>query len=177
MRSIAGGVILAAAMVVASACSPERGGSSGAGEVPPPGPACTEIGCQDGLVVQVRPAEAWPHGAYRFDIEHDGARVVCTGTLPLPPCERRALRCDAPQPSIVESGCALEPAAHAFGDVVFATTPATVAVVVRHDDQVVGSGRWNPVYQQSQPNGPGCEPVCTNATVGLTLALRPRQVR
>lgn len=170
MRVIAGGVILAAAVVVASACSPERGGSSGAGEVPPPGRACTQIGCQDGLVVQVRPAEAWPHGEYRFDIEHDGARVVCTGTLPLPPCELRALRCDAPQPSIVESGCALEPAAHAFGDVVFSTTPSTVAVVVRHDGKLVGSGRWSPVYQQSQPNGPGCEPVCTNATVELTLA-------
>jgi hypothetical protein len=161
---------MAGAVTVASGCSAERGGSFGAGEVPPPGPACTQIGCQDGLVVQVRPAEAWPHGEYRYDIEHDGARVVCTGTLPLPPCARRAMRCDAAQPTIVESGCALEPTAHAFGDMMFSTTPAEVAAVVRHDGKTVGSARWRPVYHRSQPNGPGCEPVCTNATVEVTLA-------
>jgi hypothetical protein len=35
---------------------------------------------------------------------------------------------------------------------------------------MIGSGRWNPTYQTSQPNGPEREPVCTNAAVELVLA-------
>jgi len=169
MRAVMSGAVLAA-VGVALGCSPGRGGSAGGDAAPPTGRACTQIGCQDGLVLRVLPAAAWPHGQYRFDIEHDGATVVCTGALPLPPCDRRAVICDAPEPTIVESGCALEPAAQAFGDVVFSTRPADVAVVVSRDGMIIGSGRWSPVYRTHQPNGPGCEPVCTSATVDLVLA-------
>jgi hypothetical protein len=162
-RAIGRGVLVAAVPAIALGCSP-------GGDASPPGRACTTIGCQDGLVVRVLPTEAWPPGEYRFDIEQDGARVTCTGTLPLPPCDRRGLACDAPAPMIVESGCALEPAAHAFGDVIFSTTPAEVSIVVTHQGQQVGAGRWRPVYQTSRPNGPGCEPVCTEASVDLVLS-------
>lgn len=168
-RADDGGLLLLATTLALSGCAPGSDGSSDGIATAPAGRACTQIGCQDGLVIRVLPAEAWPHGEYRFDIEQDGARVVCTGTLPLPSCDRRALACDAAEPVITESGCALEPAAHAFGDVMFATTPAEVAVVVTRDGKQVGAGRWRPVYQTIQPNGPGCEPICTNAAVELVL--------
>ncbi len=170
VRAVRNGALAGATAAVVLACSSGQDGSSTEGAPPPAGRACTMIGCQDGLVVRVQPAEAWPHGEYRFDIQHDGANVVCTGILPLPSCDRRALLCDAPEPTIVESGCALDPAAHAFGDVVFSSTPADVTVAVSHLGRMVGSGRWNPIYQTSQPNGPGCEPVCTSAVVELVLA-------
>ena len=156
-RAAGRGALIGSAAALALGCSP--GGDAS----PPTGRACTAIGCQDGLLIRVLPAEAWPHGQYRFDIEQDGGRVVCTGTLPLPPCGVQAMVCDAPGPMIVESGCALPPA-------VFRTTPAAVAIVVTHDGQPVGAGRWRPVYQTIQPNGPGCEPICKNAAVELVLA-------
>jgi hypothetical protein len=168
-RAVGRGALIGAVAALAFGCSPGDGGSSDGIATAPAGRACTAIGCQDGLVIRVLPAAAWPHGEYRFDIEQDGARVVCTGTLPLPSCGVPAMVCDAPGPMIVESGCALPPAAHAFGDVMFATTPAQVAVVVTRDGKQVGAGRWRPVYQTIQPNGPGCEPICTNAGVELVL--------
>lgn len=167
-RVVRGGALFGAAMVSAIGCTSGCDGHAPAGMLPA-GRACTQIGCQDGLLVQVLPANGWPHGEYRFDIHYEDVRAVCTGLLPLPSCDRRALVCDATEPTIVESGCALEPAAHAFGDIVFSSTPAEVAVVVTHDGKKVGAGRWNPIYRTSQPNGPGCEPVCTTAAVELVL--------
>ncbi len=164
------GVAALATTLALSGCTPGPVAPSDGIATAPAGRACTQIGCQDGLVVRVLPAEAWPPGQYQFDIGQDGARVACTGTLPLPPCGGQAMVCDAREPLIVESGCALEPAAHAFGAVIFSTTPAEVAVVVTHDGKRVGAGHWRPVYQTSQPNGPGCEPVCTNAVVELELS-------
>jgi hypothetical protein len=150
-------------------CSAKSGPSDGSTSTPTGG-GCTQIGCEDGLTIRVTPTDAWPHGAYRFVVEHDGATTTCEGVLPLPPCEQRAISCDAAEPTIVESGCALEPSAHAFGDIVFGTSPPSVAVQVLLDDRSVGSGTWTPTYQTVQPNGPGCEPICTNAAVDLALS-------
>jgi hypothetical protein len=160
------------ALVSAIACSPKAGTSMDEETSTPTtsGTACTEIGCEDGLMIRVTPVDSWPHGAYRFAITYDGTTTSCTGSLPLPPCESRALSCDGREPLIGESGCALDSAAHAFGDIMFSSTPASVAVEVFLDDRSVGSGRFTPAYQTVQPNGPGCEPVCTSAAVELALA-------
>jgi hypothetical protein len=146
---------------------------SGAGDemsTPTSGEACTDIGCMDGLLIQVTPIEAWPHGDYLFSIEHDGTTTTCEGSLPLPACETRAISCDGSEPLITESGCALDPAAHAFGDIMFTTTPAAVTVEVSIDGETVGTGSFDPEYQTIQPNGPGCEPICTTAAVDLALS-------
>lgn len=132
--------------------------------------SCTEIGCQDGLLVSVAPAEAWPHGSYRFVVVHDGTTTICTGALPLPACETRALSCDGEGVEIVESGCALEASQHAFGDIRLSSTPASITVTVERDGQPIASQSWTPEYKTLQPNGPGCEPTCTSATVELQLA-------
>lgn len=151
-------------LLVATACATTQdNGSQGT-----PG-GCTEIGCADGLVVQVTPTAAWPAGEYRFTIEADGATTTCTGSLPLPECGTPAIRCDATGVTIGESGCALAPAEHAFSDIMFTANPASVTIEVDLDEQRVGSQSWSPSYQQVQPNGPDCEPTCTNATVALAL--------
>lgn len=133
--------------------------------------ACTEIGCSDGLVVRVTPAAPWPQGAYRFVVEADGVTTTCTGTLPLGGCATRAITCDREGVSITESGCALPPSAHGFGDVVLPGTPASIRIQVQRDGETVGEQTFTPAYQTSQPNGPGCPPICTNASVELTLSL------
>ena len=146
--------------------------TSCAGATPGPDRGCTEIGCTDGLVVRVTPAAPWPAGEYRFVVEADGVTTTCTGWLPLPPCETRAITCDREGVvSIAESGCALPSSAHGFGDLVLPATPEEITVEVQHEGRTLARETFTPAYQTSQPNGPGCEPICTNASVDLALEL------
>lgn len=133
--------------------------------------ACTEMGCEDGLAVRVTPTAGWPAGAYTFTIEADGETTACTGALPLPACGTAAITCDKPGVQIGESGCALEPSAHAFGDITFTSSPASVSVAVERDGEPVGAQSWTPSYRTVQPNGPSCPPTCSNASVELALGL------
>lgn len=141
-----------------------------AGAPPGDGRACTEIGCADGLFVRVTPGAPWPSGEYRFIVEAGGVTTTCTGSLPLPACETRAITCDREGVvSIAESGCALPPSAHAFGDLDLPATPEQLTVEVQHEGRTVARETFTPAYQTSQPNGPGCPPICTNASVDLAL--------
>jgi hypothetical protein len=157
------------ALLLAGGCASKSDGPAPGGSSEPTQAGCTEIGCQDGLLVRVTPTSAWPSGEYTFTIEADSGTTVCTGSLPLPACETRAISCDGNDVQVTESGCALEPSQHAFGDLMFTSAPASLTVTVTRDGQQVGSRSWTPEYQTVQPNGPGCEPTCTNATVELAL--------
>lgn len=132
--------------------------------------ACTEIGCSDGLVVRGTPGPPWPQGVYRFVVEADGITTTCTGALPLADCSTRAITCDREGVSITESGCALPPSEHGFGDLQLPGTPESISVTVQLGDRTVGQQTFRPTYQTSQPNGPGCEPICTNGSVTLALS-------
>lgn len=160
---------LATAICVANLGCAAKSSVPGDDETTTPPDGCTEIGCQDGLIVRVTPMEAWPHGEYRFDIEVDGEAISCTGSLPLPECGTSGHTCDGTGLVLTESGCALDPSQHAFGDIMFSSTPSSVSIDVELDEQAVGSGSWTPEYQTVQPNGPDCEPTCTNAAVDLPL--------
>lgn len=132
--------------------------------------ACTEIGCADGLSVQVTPAAPWPPGSYRFLFEVDGEALTCTGALPLPECGTPAITCDREGiVMITESGCALPPSQHGFGDVHFPGGPETVTVEVQRDGRALARQTFTPTYHTVQPNGPGCEPICTQASEALAL--------
>ena len=158
--------LITLAMLVAVA-SPGCFGGGGVG-----GQACTQIGCQDGLVIELATPGSWPAGAYRFELAADGVTTTCVATLPLASCDQAQVSC---QPfvagiAIVESGCALPPGSHSFPLIELDGTPATVTVEVFHDQQPIGATTFTPTYQTSQPNGPGCEPICTNARATLPLA-------
>jgi hypothetical protein len=62
-------------------------------------------------------------------------------------------------------GCALPPAQHAIYGVTFrrGATPVNVDVVFSRDGQQVGEGAFTPIYESSQPNGPGCGDTCYGA--------------
>lgn len=132
--------------------------------------ACTEIGCADGLVISLSPNAGWAPGQYRFTIVTDGETTVCEGALPLPPCEQPALRCTGNAAIIGESGCAIEPAAHGFSDIQIASKPQSVTLTIERDGQTIANQTLTPAYQRSQPNGPGCPPVCDNAHAELAVA-------
>lgn len=152
---------VAALALVLVAC----GGVDAAG-----GHACTAIGCQDGLTVEVAPEAPWPPGDYRFVVDADGATTTCTGSLPLPECQSRAITCDDEGVVMIsESGCALPPSQHGFGDLHFDGMPASLTVEVFHQQRSVGRASFTPTYQTVQPNGPECEPTCRNAYVRMAL--------
>jgi hypothetical protein len=160
--------VLSTFLLAAASCGPKASGPGDDGGTTPP-QACTEIGCQDGLLIRVTPTEAWPHGAYTFTVEADAKTTTCTGSLPLPACGTPGLTCDGPGVTIGESGCALDPAQHAFADIMFEATPTSVTVGVDLDGRTIASQTFTPEYQTVQPNGPGCDPICTNASVELPL--------
>lgn len=158
-----------AAAILCAAC--------GGGTEPPR--MCTEIGCQDGLVIGFRPDAGWPAGEYRFEIRTDGFEVACSGSLPLASCAGpaameggRNVSCDVDGVvQVGESGCAMPAGTHGFPELLFdpGVRPGRVELRVTRDGQLVGEESIVPQYQRLQPNGPGCEPTCEFASAVVDL--------
>jgi hypothetical protein len=170
MRHLAALPALAALAVLAVAC--------GSGAAPPPAStppprACTEIGCVDGLHVELTPGSRWPAGRYRIDVEADGAAQSCEAVLPLKACDAGpSAQCSgAALATIGESGCALPPADHGLSDINFSGAPKRVHVRITRDGAAIADKDISPTYKRLQPNGPGCEPVCSSASEGIALSL------
>ena len=130
--------------------------------------SCTEIGCGSGLSLELDPVSPrFANGKYRLtwvSDDQDGA------------CEFEVAdddRCPDWQPSlcVLDSICA-----SAFDDgtgrieVQLEETPASVQITLEHADAVLLDAELTPDYTTSQPNGPGCDPVCTQAAVTLPVA-------
>ncbi|MBA3548329.1 MAG: hypothetical protein H0T76_17750 [Nannocystis sp.] len=137
----------------------------------PGGKVCTQMGCINGLHLNLAKVTPWTAGAYTFVLELDGAAVTCTGALPLPACDQgSALRCDVEgKVQIGESGCALPPEQHGFSDIQISGEPTTVKLTIKREDQQLHSGELTPTYVTSRPNGPGCEPECRGAHAEVAL--------
>jgi len=148
------------------ACAAPSPGSSDPG-----GKVCTQMGCINGLHVNLAKVTPWTAGNYTFALELDGTPVTCTGALPLPACDQgAALRCDVEgKVQIGESGCALPPEQHGFSDIQISGAPAKVKLTITREDQQLHSGELAPTYVTSRPNGPGCEPECRGANAEVAL--------
>lgn len=161
-------LLRASLALLVCACSKDQTAPAdpGAGEK-----MCTQIGCIDGLQVQVEKATPWPPGAYTFVVTLDDTTITCTGALPLRPCEEApSLTCDVPDRIIIgESGCALPPEQHGFADIHVPSAVERFALAITHDGQPLGGIDVKPTYVTSQPNGPGCEPICRSASVRVEL--------
>jgi len=157
---------LTAVLAALPACAAPSPGSSDPG-----GKVCTQMGCIDGLHVNLAKVTPWTAGSYSFAFELDGAPVTCTGALPLPACDQSpALRCDVEgKVQIGESGCALPPEQHGFSDIQISGAPAKVKLTITREDQQLHSGELAPTYVTSRPNGPGCEPECRGANAEVAL--------
>ena len=143
--------------------------------------ACTLIGCDNGLKVQLRPLTGWPAGEYRFRVQVDGTDVTCHGTIPLAACtesprskQASSVRCDPEGVvRIVESGCALPTDAQGFPEIRFdpGLRPRTVEIAITRNGQIVGGTSLMPSFQRFHPNGPDCPPACEVARAVLDLDL------
>ncbi len=159
------GIARIALLVALPACASHSPGASDRGKV------CTEIGCMNGLHVNLSKVTPWTAGNYSFAFELDGAAVTCTGALPLPACDKGpAMRCDVEgKVQIGESGCALPAESQSFADIRIEGAPAKVKLTIKREDQPLHSGELTPTYKTSRPNGPDCEPECHGANAEMAL--------
>lgn len=141
------------------------------------GRPCTERGCESGFSIEVQPGAGWAAGAYTWEIDLEGHRITCEGTLPLRPCGERSVQCTSHDVMIAESGCALPAAQQAFPGVSFDQNlcPERVHVTLKRGADVLFEQDFRPEYRRVEANGPGCGPVClqSRATLNVPRAARP----
>lgn len=128
---------------------------------------CTEIGCADGLNVDLS-SGPWKAGAYVFELKGDGKTQRCEGTLPLPSCDVPGLVCTGDlEAQVSVSGCALPAGQQGFGPIQLREGPAKVSVRITRDGATIADATMTPTYKTSRPNGPTCEPECRQASDGV----------
>lgn len=133
--------------------------------------ACREMGCESGFHINLPYDYHWQPGSYDFAVTMDGITQHCTGSLPFKGCDKPGITCPGTGVMIVESGCAMPPETHGFGDISVSAEAQHIAVTITRDGTLIGTGEWSPAYNTVQPNGVGCEPICRQASA--TLSLKP----
>jgi hypothetical protein len=133
--------------------------------------ACTQIGCMNGLTLQVDPDYDWKRGQYEFEFVLDNRKVRCWGELPLNAYgEGSTVSCNKQGVTITESGCALPETRQGFGDIYIEGEPRRVMVRVSYNNRAIVTRSISADYKISRPNGPGCGPVCNFAAYNLFSA-------
>jgi hypothetical protein len=102
----------------------------------------------------------------------DGVSTECAVEFPL--------SCNAGEPcepgseiGLGLNGCALAPAEQTISGVYWSSAaPAKVEISVAHEGEGLGDATFTPTYQTGRPNGPECEPECTQAEGTLLMKLR-----
>ena len=158
----------ASLVLLLGACARDPGSPT---DPDPSGRVCTQIGCIGGLHIDLAHEGPWQPGSYSFALVVDGAPISCTGSLPLPACDAGPpLTCDVPgRVQIGASGCALPPDQHGFSDIRIISGPARVELTIARDGETLHEGVLTPTYVESQPNGPGCEPICRGAAARVAV--------
>jgi hypothetical protein len=149
--------------------------------------SCTEIGCASGFTATVRRADgSFPTGMHRLEITADRSIFTCTFMFagqadPAAPltatCQigagvqvaqsRTCMDVAVPGGAITQE-CV--PIPGQFDETIsLSGTPSRVDVRQYVDDVAILDVGLDVSYQQFQPNGAGCEPVCRQASVSWTL--------
>lgn len=132
--------------------------------------ACSLVGCANGANIEfVSRSGEWAPGDYTFIIFGATKVYRCEVTLPLPPCEQVVTPCDSPDVMLQVSGCALAPAAQGFGGVYVTPESGSIDVSIRRDGNEIAHSEISPHYVTTQPNGEGCEPICSNASAKMDV--------
>lgn len=132
---------LAAMALVVGACDGGDGGR-----------ACTLIGCAaDGVRIELEDASGGiPAGVYRVTATSVEGTQQCDFTLPA---------------SGIQPTCRVGDA----GVTWFGFAPTTVTIVVTRNQQPAHSDAHAVTYSETRPNGPGCDPVCHDGVLTITL--------
>jgi hypothetical protein len=149
--------------------------------------ACTEVGCADNFTATVQRADgSIPDGAHRIEILADGTTLRCAFTLPLatvagggtaqPTCDAGLTVTVVPAQICIQTqgdsstsaSCNAIPGKF-VETVTLSGPPGQVHVWQYVDDLAILDVAVAPQYQESRPNGPGCPPVCRQASAAWTL--------
>ena len=157
---------------------------SGGGSTPK---VCTEIGCADIFTATVQRADgSIPDGAHRIEILADGTTLRCAFTLPLatlpsggtaqPTCDAGLTVTVVPAQVCIQTqgdsstSATCNPIPGKFVEIVtLSGPPGQVHGWQYVDDVAILDVAVAPQYQESRPNGPGCPPVCRQASAVWTL--------
>jgi hypothetical protein len=128
--------------------------------------ACTLIGCVDQFSATVTvDATTVPAGKHTLTVTIDGAATSCSFNLPElanPVNDPCAAGFSLSVPGQPTDGKFTE-TIRVFG------TPSSIKVQQTLDGTVVLDQTISPTYQTNQPNGPGCGPICHQATAAWTI--------
>lgn len=148
------------AAVVLAACGDSSSGADGQ--------SCTLIGCADGFSVTVASTGTWKAGTYVVTVVADGVTTTCSAAFPL---TGAAAQCTGSGVVVGLSGSALPAEQQSIANVALSSTPKSVKVEIARDGAPLGSQTFTPTYKTTQPNGPKCEPTCTQASDTLAVTL------
>ncbi len=155
-----------------AALSPSRDATSGLPDDGGPGSlrdgatACTLIGCVDQFSATVAvDATMVPAGKHILTVTIDGAATSCSFNLP---------ELASPVNDPCSAGFSLsvpgQPTDGKFTETIGVLgTPSSIKVHQTLDGTVVLDQTISPTYQTNQPNGPGCGPICHQASAGWTI--------
>ncbi len=150
--------------------------------------SCTDVHCVDNLTVTLAPENGvWKRGEYELRLQHDGAEASCRFAMPVDLPQggvARSFDCGAgvvallakrTECSSTRKGDAVTQSCTHLEDqyelrLSLRPTPSKLGVELTRDAEVVLKDDREPAYEDSSPNGPGCEPICRVAAYELVVA-------
>ena len=126
---------------------------------------CALIGCQDQFSAGVSSVNGQlPSGMHRVELLVDGVTMMCTFTIPLPGGGTGQPTCPAGMNVLIT------PAADAQVEIItISGAPGQVHAWQYVDDVAILDAAVAPTYHDNQPNGPGCDPTCRQASASWSL--------
>ncbi len=128
--------------------------------------ACTMVGCQSGFTIALQ-AATWPAGKYSVKIVADGVEHRCEASLPIDQASPSS--CDSDALMLVVSGSALPVAQQKLDSVQVFPIVQDLQVTISRDGTPLATQQFVPNYKTTSPNGPECEPTCTQDSATMTL--------
>ena len=161
-------------------CDGSAIGSPGGGEM-----VCTDIGCNDQFSASVTmDATLVPAGTHTVNVAADGVAMSCS--FAFPPADstgEMAAQCSNGLTVFVEANLVCTTMQSAMGSweacvpidgkftesIWVSGTPSVVQVQQLVAGTVILDETVSPTYQTNQPNGPGCAPICHQATAAWMI--------
>jgi hypothetical protein len=142
------------------------------------------MGCADQASLELRPSSGeWIAGDYQLSVTVDGTERRCAFNIPadLPEPKTGRSLCEPALPLYIQpettctehrerdsvsQSCTPIPDRYWASLTLYGTPSALLVVLERDGTRILGES-LNIQYQNERPNGPGCEPLCRQASANL----------
>ncbi len=127
--------------------------------------ACTEMGCTSSVFIDVSDPYRWVNGAYKFQFNLDGKKVVCEANFSSKACKDE-LPCSQPVIVMHDRCGKKQRRGYTFS---VSGDPKSIKLDAFFNGKSISRLKYKPSYKISRPNGPECAPVCRDAIIKLRL--------